>query len=75
MCSAGRLLKLDSLYDGTTLKVLQLQPDGTYTGQTQSPAFPFLPLDEVERFLARRDETDETTWIRSFRAWVKTLRH
>ena len=61
------------LYDGISLKVLQLQPDGTYTRQTQSPAFPFLPLEEVERFLARRDETDETTWIRSFRAWVKTL--
>lgn len=38
-----------------------------------SPAFPFLPLDEVMGFLARRDETDETTWSRSFQAWVKTL--
>ena len=61
------------LCDGTTLKVYQLQPDGTYAQQARSPSFPFLPLEEIERFLARRDETDETTWIRSFRAWVKTI--
>jgi Uma2 family endonuclease len=61
------------LYDGATLKVHQLQPDGKYSRQSRSPSFPFLPLEEVERFLDRRDETDETAWIRSFRAWVKTL--
>ena len=60
-------------YDGTTLKVHQLQSDGKYAQQARSPSFPFLPLEEIERFLARRNETDETTWIRSFRAWVKTL--
>lgn len=61
------------LYDGATLKVYQRQSDGTYAQQTRSPAFPFLPLEGIEGFLARRNETDETTWIRSFRAWVKTL--
>ena len=38
-----------------------------------SPAFPFLPLAEVSRILGQRNETDETTWIRSFRRWVATL--
>ena len=61
------------LYDGSVLNVHQLQSDGKYVQQTRSPSFPFLPLEEIERFLARRNETDETTWIRSFRAWVKTL--
>jgi Uma2 family endonuclease len=61
------------IYDAATLKIYQLQPDGKYLQQTRSPAFPFLPLEEIENFLARRNETDETTWIRSFRAWVKTL--
>jgi hypothetical protein len=59
--------------DGAALKVFRLQPGGDYVLQTRSPTFPFLPLEELERFLARRDETDETTWIRSFRAWVNTL--
>jgi len=63
------------LYDGTTLTVHQLQSDGKYVQQVRSPSFPFLPLGEIERFLARRNETDETTWIRSFRAWVKSLPH
>jgi Uma2 family endonuclease len=61
------------LYDGARLKVHQLQSDGTYAQQTQSRSLPFLPLDQIEGFLARRNETDETTWIRAFRAWVKTL--
>jgi len=61
-------------YDGTTLHVAQLQPDGTYAARTQSPSFPFLPLAEIPRFLDRRNATDETTWIRSFRAWVRALR-
>ena len=45
-----------------------------YVPQSQSPAFPFLPLAEVSRILGQRNETDETTWIRSFRRWVATLR-
>jgi Uma2 family endonuclease len=61
------------LCDGTTLNVYQLQPDGVYAQQSRSPSFPFLPLEQLEAFLARREESDETTWIRSFRAWVKTL--
>jgi Uma2 family endonuclease len=61
------------VYDAVTLKVYQLQSDGKYAQQARSPSFPFLPLDQIEGFLARRNETDETTWIRSFRAWVKTL--
>jgi Uma2 family endonuclease len=61
-------------YDGQTLRVEQLQPDGTYAAQTHSRAFPFLPLAEIPRFLDQRDATDETTWIRSFRQWVRGLR-
>ena len=29
--------------------------------------------EHVEGFLARRHESDETTWIRSFHAWVRSL--
>ena len=61
-------------YDGKILQVEQLQADGTYARQEQSNAFPFLPLAEVPRFLDRRNATDETSWIRSFRQWVRGLR-
>jgi Uma2 family endonuclease len=60
-------------YDGERLRVVCLQGDRTYAEQTQSGVFPFLPLREIERFLAQRNASDETSWIRSFRAWVKTL--
>ena len=61
------------LCDGAKLQVYQLQADGTYTQQARSPSFPFLPLQEVEGFLRRRNATDETTWIRQFRDWARTL--
>jgi len=60
-------------YDGKALYVEHLQSDGTYARQTQSRAFPFLALAEIPRFLDQRDATDETTWIRSFREWVRGL--
>lgn len=61
------------LYDGVSLQVYHLEADGSFVQKTHSAAFPFLPLDEVQHQLARRDETDETTWIRTFQAMVKTL--
>jgi Uma2 family endonuclease len=63
------------LYDGESLRVHQLQTDGTYAQQDASPAFPFLDLKEigkeVERFMEGFEQLGETGWIRSFRAWVK----
>ncbi|NLY01116.1 MAG: Uma2 family endonuclease [Rhodopirellula sp.] len=61
------------LYDTIRIRVYVLQPDGIYSQQPRSNSFPFLPLDEVERFLQRRDTTDETTLIREFRDWVRNL--
>lgn len=31
----------------------------------------FLPDEKLEEFLKHQAETDETTWIRRFRAWVR----
>jgi len=61
-------------YDGKALKVEQLQADGNYARQSQSAAFPLLPPAEIERFLQECNKTDETTWIRSFREWVRSTR-
>ncbi len=58
-------------YDGQRLRVELLQADGTYAASPTSTAFPFLPIEKLEAFLDRRADTDETTWIRQFRAWVR----
>lgn len=60
-------------YDGEHLHVQRLQDDGTYARQPNSSELPQVPAAEFERFLAKRNDTDETTWIRSFRAWVREL--
>ncbi len=61
-------------YDGRSLQVVQLQPNGSYARKEESAAFPFLPLAELERFLGERNATDETTWIRAFRTAVRAWR-
>jgi len=57
-------------YDGKTFFIDVLEADGSYARVSQSAAFPFLPMAELEAFLDRRDTTDDTSWIRSFRKWV-----
>ncbi|MDY0166543.1 MAG: Uma2 family endonuclease [Thermoguttaceae bacterium] len=58
-------------FDGKNLRILLLQSDDTYADSRNSAAFPFLPPARLESFLLERGTTDETTWIRRFRAWVR----
>jgi Uma2 family endonuclease len=57
--------------DGARLRIYRLQDDGTYAQQDLSPTFPALSPETILDFLARRKNTDETTWIKSFREWVR----
>lgn len=59
-------------FDGHTLRVYILQPDGQSALSDRSAAFPFLPLAEIVRFLQLSDTMDETSLVRSFRAWVQS---
>ncbi|MFH1266756.1 MAG: Uma2 family endonuclease [Planctomycetota bacterium] len=61
-------------YDGATLRVEQLQADGTYAPTERSAALPMVTLADMQRFLDERNSTDETSWIRSFRAVVRAWR-
>ncbi len=58
-------------FDGDTLSVHRLQPDGTYMIQEQSAIFPFLPLTEFARFLHLFASEGETRVARAFRSWVR----
>lgn len=58
-------------FDGQALTIHILGEDGGYHQRDQSSSLPFLPPREIERFMAARNETDDTTWIRSFRQWVR----
>ena len=58
-------------FDGETLRIAQLQPDGTYAESDRSPGLPMLPPAEVVRWLGLAEEMGQTPWIRQFRAWVR----
>jgi Uma2 family endonuclease len=60
-------------FDGEQLRVYRLPNDGRYIESAQSLHFPFLPLAEVQAFLLRRNTMDETSLIKAFRQWVRTL--
>ena len=60
-------------FDGEVLTVLLLQPDASYAASPRSTAFPYLPLDEIARFLLDPEMSDESRWGRDFRRWVREI--
>ncbi len=58
-------------YDGVALTVYLLTKSGKYVQRKRSQVFPWLPVGELAGFLARSGEVDETSLVRSFRAWVR----
>jgi len=57
-------------WDGQRVRVLLLNTEGAYTESATSRAFPFLPMNELARFLADQGQS-ETKVVRAFRAWVR----
>ncbi len=59
-------------FDGRTLRVEQLQDDGTYATVASSPSLPMLPLAEVPRWATDpMGGEDRGEWEDRFRAWVR----
>jgi len=58
-------------YDGATLTMLQLQPDGEYRPRESSASFPGLRPADVEYFLELGRTTDKLRWARELREWVR----
>ena len=58
-------------FDGRTLQVHCLRPDGEYEECPSSPTFPTLPLRRVVDFLLQGTELDDVALTRKFRAWVR----
>ncbi|MCI0681198.1 MAG: Uma2 family endonuclease [Gemmataceae bacterium] len=53
------------------LKAHVLQPDGTYQQIDSSRIFPFVTMAELQRFVDRAANTDESELARAFMAWVE----
>jgi Uma2 family endonuclease len=57
-------------YDHGEIIVHLLQSNGQYAVSPNSAALPMVSIPRLVEFLERSQDTDETTWIRSFRKWV-----
>lgn len=58
-------------FNGERLRVYHLTADGDYAEADHSQFFPFVPIKEIEAFLLRRNEMDETSLVKAFRRWVR----
>lgn len=58
-------------HDGKTLTVECLQPDGTYSPSTTSPSFPFVAIEDVDRWLHLAPSMGSTPWSQAFLRWVR----
>ncbi len=56
------------------LNVLLLDTQGRYAESPTSRAFPWLPITSFAAKIHQPGGVGETTWIRSFRAWVRALK-
>jgi len=58
-------------FDGERLDVLRLHGRGDYQTASNSEYFPFLPMEEVARFLRQYALGDDTAWAASFQDWFR----
>jgi len=58
-------------YDGRTLTMYQLQPDGLYRPCESSLSFPGLRPADVGRFIESGRTTGKVRWARELRDWVR----
>lgn len=60
-------------FRGRRVQVLKLGKDGKYKLARASIAFPFLPMEKFTEFVIRMLEGEQTTVVREFQTWVRTL--
>jgi Uma2 family endonuclease len=60
-------------FDGETLTVLLLRPDGAYAASDTSRSLPFVPMAEVARLVRECEPNNDTRWARNVRAWVRAV--
>ena len=58
-------------FDGESIRVTLLQPDGAYRESGRSPTFPPLSLDELGGWVLRGETMDQSRWGREVRQWVR----
>jgi Uma2 family endonuclease len=58
-------------FDGESLRVSLLQPDGGYRESDHSASFAPLPLDELAGWVQRGETMDQSRWGRDVRQWLR----
>lgn len=57
---------------GETLRIDQLQPDGSYEKVEASPSLPMITPEEIVHWVTLGDTTgNHSLWGRQLRAWVR----
>jgi Uma2 family endonuclease len=59
-------------FDGDRLEVHLLNASGRYRKQTRSTAFPWLPMNVLDRFVKKLGSADEVALIQEFIEWLRS---
>ena len=61
-------------FDSSTFRIHARQVDGSYAEVEQSPALPFLKMEEVMDWMRRgEDEDNDVSWKRQVREWARVV--
>lgn len=55
------------------LTVLLLSARGDYVSAERSPSFPLIPMDRFAEYVRRMEVEEQTSVLRAFREWVRSL--
>lgn len=58
-------------FDGERVRSLHRDKDGHYKPRENSLAFPFVKMTDVQKFIERLRNTDESTIMRAWNAWLR----
>ncbi len=58
-------------YAHNGLTIHHLGRDGHYKVKNRSRAFPFLPMDDMRRFLGDAETMEDADWLQAFHDWVR----
>ncbi|WP_435017319.1 Uma2 family endonuclease [Tundrisphaera sp. TA3] len=60
-------------FDGKSITIFRLGLESRYVATERSLHLPFVPFEDLRRFLAESGAEPELTWRRRFRAWVREV--
>jgi Uma2 family endonuclease len=58
-------------FDGSQLRILSRESDGSYREVPRSMALPWISIEEIQKIVGEPEPPDDSLWLRNFRIFVR----